>query len=263
MKTCTRWLAGVAGGVLMAAMAVAEDAKVDAPALAANTDLPVLSAYVWRGQVLNDEAVFEPALNLTKGGLGLNVWGNYNLTDNATGEADFSEIDLTLSYGGKAGAVGYGVGLIEYLFPNSTLTTDEGGVGYPGTRELYVTLSLPDLPVVPSLSVYRDIDEADGTYASLAAGYSRSLVDKLTLGVSASIGAADADYNLFYFGVDDAALNDANVGATLAYTLRDNLTVIPGVQYTWLPDDAIKDGAGALYKDTDQLVGSLKVNYVF
>jgi hypothetical protein len=212
---------------------------------------------------LNDEAVFEPALNLTKGGFGLNVWGNYSLTDSATGESDFSEIDLTVSYGGKAGSVGYGVGFIEYLFPNSTLTTDEGGVGYPGTRELYVTVSLPDLPVVPSLSVYRDIDEADGTYASLAAGYSHSLAAKLTLGLSASIGAADADYNRFYFGLDDAALNDANVGATLSYTLLDNLTVTPGVQYTWLPDEDIKDGAGGLYKDTDQLLGSLKVNYVF
>jgi len=253
----------IAGGLLSVSTVMAEDAKVEAPALAANTDLPVLSAYVWRGQILNDEAVFQPALNLTKGGFGLNVWGNFNLTDSVTEDPDFSEIDLTLSYGGKAGSVGYGVGIIEYLFPNSTLATDDGGIGYPGTRELYASISLPDLPVIPSLTVYRDIDEADGTYASLALGYSKSLADSLTLGLSTSIGVADAEYNSFYFGVDDAAVNDANVGATLSYTVREHLTVTPGVQYTWLPDGDIKDGADGLYKDTAQVAGSLKVNYVF
>jgi hypothetical protein len=263
MKTRTGWLKVVAGIMLMVGFAVAEEAKVEAPAVAANTDLPVLSAYVWRGQVLNDEAVFQPALNLTKGGLGLNVWGNFNLTDSVTEDPDFSEIDLTLSYGGKAGVVGYGVGLIEYLFPNSTLATDEGGVGYPGTRELYASLSLPELPVIPALSVYRDIDEADGTYAAVSVAYSQSLVAKLTLGLSASLGMADADYNSFYFGVDESALNDANVGATLSYALLDTLTVVPGVQYTWLPDSDIEDGAAGLYKDKEALTGSLKINYVF
>ncbi len=263
MKTRTGWLKGVAGSMLVVGLAVAEEAKVEAPSVAANTDLPVLSAYVWRGQVLNDEAVFQPALNLAKGGFGLNVWGNFNLTDSVTEDPDFSEIDLTLSYGGKLGVVGYGVGLIEYLFPNSTLATDDGGVGYPGTRELYATLSLPELPVVPAISVYRDIDEAEGTYASLSAAYSHALVDKLTLGLSASLGVADADYNSFYFGVDDGALNDANVGATVSYAVLDNLSITPGVLYTWLADDDIKAGAEGLYKDTDQLTGSLKINYVF
>lgn len=263
MRMSIRWMTGVMGGLLLTGVGMADEAKTEAPALAANTDLPVLSAYVWRGQVLNDEAVFQPALNMTKGGLGLNVWGNFNLTDAASDDPEFSEIDLTLSYGGKVGSVGYGVGVIEYLFPNTTVTTDAGSSALPGTRELYVSLSLPDLPIVPAVSVYRDVDEADGTYASFSAGYCKSLADKLCLGLSASIGMADADYDRFYFGVDEAALNDANVGATLSYALLSNLTVTPGVQYTWLLDGDIKDGAEGLYKDTSEFVGSLKLNYVF
>lgn len=263
MRRNVSGLKRVMGLVVATGLAMAGRAAEEAAPVAVNADLPVASAYVWRGQVLNDEAVCQPALNLTKGGLGVNVWGNFNLTDSVTDDPDFSEIDLTVSYGAKIGPVGYGFGLIEYLFPNSTLATEEGGEAYPGTRELYASLSLPDLPVVPSVSVYRDIDEAEGTYTSVAVGYSKALAKVLTLGLSASLGAADADYNSFYFGVDEAALNDANVGATLSWALRDGVTVTPGVQYTWLPDSEIETGAEGLYKDKEQLAGSLKVNVVF
>jgi outer membrane scaffolding protein for murein synthesis (MipA/OmpV family) len=34
-------------------------------------DAPVLSAYVWRGQVLNNEAVLQPSLTMTKGAFSL------------------------------------------------------------------------------------------------------------------------------------------------------------------------------------------------
>jgi hypothetical protein len=254
----------LAGALALAGMvASAGEEQTEPAAVEVDADVPVLSAYVWRGQVLNDEAVFQPALNLTKGGFGLNVWGNFNLTDRVTDDADFSEIDLTISYGGKRGSVGWGVGLIEYLFPNSTLTTDAGGAGYPSTREAYASVSLPDLVVVPTLSVYRDIDEGNGTYASFGLGYDRALTDKLTLNVSAALGMADADYNAFYFGIEDAALNDANLGASVSYSVSKNLTITPSVQYTWLPDGDIKDAAGALYYGKDQVVGGLNINYVF
>jgi uncharacterized protein (TIGR02001 family) len=244
MRKSTGWMAMAAG--IAAAGLSTEAADV-------NVDLPVLSSYVWRGQVLNDEAVVQPALNVVSGGFGVNVWGNYNTTDNVTDDPDFSEIDLTVSYGGTLGLVGYGVGVIEYLFPN----TD-----YSGTREAYVSLSLPGAPVIPSLSVYRDIDEADGFYASFGLSKSLAVADKATLGLSASIGAGDEDYNTFYFGVDDAALNDANVAASLSFALTDKITLTPGVQYTWLLDSDIEDGANALYLDDEQFVGSLKLSII-
>lgn len=219
-----------------------------------NADLPILSAYVWRGQVLNDETVVQPALNVAKGGLGVNVWGNYNTTDRVTGDPDFSEIDLTVSYGGRLGPAAYGIGVIEYLFPNTEV---------PGTREVYVSLSLPDAPVVPTLAVYRDVDECDGLYASFSLSKAVKVGDRTTLGLSASLGAADEKYNAFYFGVEDAALNDANVGATLSIALSDKVTLVPGIQYTWLPDADIRDGAEALYGDAEKITASLKLNLVF
>lgn len=231
--------------------------------VSANADLPLYSAYVWRGQVLNDEPVFQPAMNLSKGGFGFNAWGNYNLTDADTGESDFSEIDLTLSYGGKAGGVGYGFGLIEYLFPHQTQMVGDRTVASPGTREVYASLSLPDLIVIPTMSVYRDIDEVEGTYASAGLAFSQVLMQKLTMGWTASLGVADKAYNEYYFGVADAALNDMTVGTTLSWKLSENVTVIPGFSYAWLPDADIREGAGDLYKDDSRLTGYLNVNYVF
>ncbi len=239
--------------VLMGAVSVrAED---PAPVATASTDLSLLSGYVWRGQVLNDEAVFQPSFTLGKNGFSINTWGNANLTDAATENApELSELDLTISYSKTVGNVGLSVGYIEYTFPNTT---------YAGTREVYGSVSLPTLLIVPTLSVNYDFDEADGAYGNFALSYSHALCDKSTLGLFTSIGAATADYNSFYFGVDDAAVNDVNVGATLGIALTKALTVTPAVQYTALPDSKIKDGAAGLYKDTEAIVGSVKITYVF
>lgn len=263
MRQSTGWLTVAAGGVLLAGHLAQGGEAGGKPPVSVNLDLPLVSAYVWRGQVLNDEAVVQPALNLSQGGFGLNVWGNYNLTDAVTEDPDFSEIDLTLSYGRKVGPVGLGAGLIEYLFPNTTLATDAGGAAYPGTRELYVSLSLPDLPVVPALNVYRDIDEADGFYASLSATYNQKLDGPLSLALNALLGAGDSAYNRYYFGVHKTKLNDACLSASLPIACGGSLTITPGILYSWLPASDIRDAAGALYKDDQQWVGSLKLNYVF
>jgi hypothetical protein len=242
----TAGMIGLAAGIVAAGL-TARGADVEA-------DLPVLSAYVWRGQVLNDETVVQPALNIESGGFGLNVWGNYNTTDNV-GDRDFNEIDLTVSYGLQLGPVELGGGVIEYLFPN----TD-----YESTREVYLSASLPDAPVVPCLSVYRDVEEADGFYATL--GLSKEYAfneEKTTLGLSASLGGGDQDYNDFYFGVKDDALNDVTVGASLAHAFTDAVTLTPGVLYSSLVDSDIRDGARELYGKSDELVGSLTLTVTF
>jgi hypothetical protein len=253
-------LTGVAVGCTGALGFAAEDIKVGAFA-----DVSALSAYVWRGQVLNDEAVIQPAATITKGGFAINIWGNFNLTDAATGDSgEFSEVDLTLSYSRAVGPATIGAGVIEYLFPNQTLVAADGtGVGYPGTREVYLSLSLPGLPVVPSVTVYYDFGEAESFYALAALTYSAKLGETLNLGLSTSLGYAAADYNAFYFGVDEAALNDANFGLSLAWSPHPLLMVTPAYQYTMLADSNIEDGAAGLYKDKDHSIVSVKATYTF
>lgn len=235
--------------------AVAEEAKASPTAV--TLDAALLSGYVWRGQVLNDELVLQPAMTVTKGVFSASAWANYNLTDRVTGEkADFSEVDVTLSAAGKFGPVAASAGLIEYVFPNQTA----GGAAVQGTRELFVTLSCPDWVIVPSLGVYRDIDEVDGTYATAGLAWTAAMGDKLALTLSGSIAYGDKDYNGIYFGVSNSAWNDANVGLSLSWKVTDSVTVAPSIQYTTLADAEVKNGAGGLYRDESQLVGGLKVS---
>ncbi len=248
--------AAVLGG---ASIAVAQEAA--STPVTALAEATVANGYVWRGQVYNDEAVLQPSFTMGKGAFTINTWGNMNLTDSITEDsADLSELDLAFGYSKTVGAVAIGAGLIEYSFPNTTFT---------GTREVYATMAIPGLFVVPTLSVNYDFDEADGAYANLAFSYSHSIAEKATLAMFASLGMGTSDYNAFYFGVDDNALNDLNVGVSLAIPVTKSLTITPAVQYTSLPDSDIEDGAAGvdgepgLYLDKDFVLASIKASYVF
>jgi hypothetical protein len=229
----------------------------------ATLDMPVLSAYVWRGQVLNDEAVIQPSLTLTKGGLSLNIWASFNLTDRLGEDcrSDFSEVDLTATYAGTVGPVGYTVGIAEYLFPHQIIASEDGNRPYPGTRELFLTLGLPGVLMSPVLSVYYDADEIDGAYAALSVSHKTSLGESLALTLSASVGYGLSAFNEGYFGVDEAALNDGVVGLALTWSPSATVSVTPAVQYVALLDDQLRDAG--VYFDDHATVGSLKVSIVF
>ena len=225
-------------------------------------DVAALSSYVWRGQTLNDEMAAQPSLTASKAGFALNAWANYNVA--GTCEGEFSEVDLTASYAKTLGPVALGAGIVQYTFPNQTLAVEDGeDVAYPGTVEVYASAGLPGVPLAPTLTVYRDVDEIDGTYGMLAVGHSFALTETAALALSASLGAGDADYNAGYFGVDDAALNDLALGAALPIAVLENLTVKPAICYVYLPDSDVRGAAEALYGEDDAVVGSLTASYAF
>jgi hypothetical protein len=265
-------LVGVAALTAATGLARAEDAK-----LTAGLDVPVLSAYVWRGQVLNDKPVVEPSLTVSKAGFSLNAWANYNINNSYAGYAqdnkrDFSEVDLTASYATTVGStncpIALGGGFVQYLFPNQTLTTGEGSnavsKAYPGSHEVYGTIGLPSLFLAPTLTVYYDFDAADGVYANLAFSQSFEVVkDTASVVASASLGFGNKKYNEYYFAESKSALNDLVLGLAVPITLPAGWTLKPMVQYVTLPDSAIGDGAEALYGHKSRVVGSLTASYAF
>ncbi|HQH28876.1 MAG TPA: hypothetical protein PLP17_15895, partial [Oligoflexia bacterium] len=125
-------------------------------ALSANFELPFYSSYTSRGQVSNDEPVLEPSLTLSKGDVTVNVWGNYNLTDRVTDDADFDEIDFTVDYALPipAESIEMSVGVLAYTYPNTE--------NNPSTWEVFWTVSFPELFIIPSAEIYFDVDEGDG-----------------------------------------------------------------------------------------------------
>jgi hypothetical protein len=257
---------------LLAALPAVTKAEEEAAELGASLDLPVLNAYVWRGQVLNDEAVLQPSLTVSKGGFAINWWANFNLTDNATGDdAEFSEHDISVSYSKVCPYTGADmtIGVVNYDFPNPLVDAEGNPALVNDTREAYFVAAFSEVLLAPTLSIYYDFKEADGFYGSLGISHSIEVSDTIALDLSASLGAADSSWGEFYYSSDDVGdgLNDASVGATLPIVINDNWTITPGVSYVALLDDASDavDAAGdALYSgETEYVVGSLKASYTF
>lgn len=206
---------GVVGLLWMAGSGGAEAAKVSAGS-------DVASAYVWRGMTFNDEAVAQPYVDVVaENGIGLNVWGNYDLGDygGTLENGEFSEIDLTLSYGFSLGPVNFSVGHIEYLFPN----------GGQGTSELFAGGSMALLKgLSTNIKFYYDYDELEEYYLSAGLAYDLALPKGIGLSLAASAGyagnryAADGDRSLYdyNFSLKSAVpvTHAVSLSAFIAYT---------------------------------------------
>jgi len=230
-----------------------------------SSELAFYSGYIWRGQVINDEPVLQPAATISPGdgATSFNVWGNFDLTDNGA-DGDFSEVDLSIEsqlpaalWDAKDWDVG--VGFIEYLFPNT---------GADGTREVFLSLQGSYPLLAPRAAVYWDIDETngDGFYFSfgLARGFAlRHVLEGLSAELDFSVAFATSGYNAFYFGEGQTAFNDGNVGLRLRYPVNERLTVGGDLAYTWLWDAGIRDAADELLGNRDRLWGGLTAAYGF
>ena len=252
------------GLIGLLAMATAAAAEIETGVA---VDVPVVSAYVWRGQVLNDEAVAQPGLTGNIGGFAVNAWSSLDLTDNQDSSGEFDEMDWTVSYSRTVGKFELGVGVVQYTFPNSTLETEaeDGTVvveDYPGTVEVFASVGV-DVPLAPALAVYYDVDEIEGLYAVASVGHSFELMDKVGLDLKASLGFGDADYNAGYFGLDDAALNDLVLGAALPIAVTENLSLTPSLSYMLLPDSDLEDAAEATYGEKDSVYGGATLSLAF
>lgn len=256
----------------LAAMPLASFAEEAAESdLSASVDVPVLSAYTWRGQVLVDDPVVQPTFTITKGNFWINWWGNFNVDDNATGDQnEFSEHDITAAYSFTCPLTGAGLtlGVVNYDFPNVALADADGNVSLVNdTREAFLTISFADVLLAPTVNVYYDFKEADGFYASLGISHSFELAEKVSIGVGASLGGSDSDWGSFYYGDTGSDLTDYSVSLTAPIALCENLTITPGVQYIGLLGDA-KDAVDAsgdslYFGDTDKVVGSVKASFAF
>ena len=199
----------------------------------------IFSKYVWRGQNLVDDWVLQPGAYVSYKEITASFWGNLDLTDKNGYKGEFSEIDLTLDYSSQvpgADFLSYSLGFINYDFPVKG--------GFDDTWEIYWGFGL-DVPASPSVTVYHDVDEAQGTYVSFGIGHSFENVAQLgpdtMLGVdlSASIGWGSKGYNKSYWTVDDSALNDLVLSVTFPFEVA-GFAVTPSFNYITLRSDDIR-----------------------
>jgi hypothetical protein len=227
-------------------------------------DVGLYSAYVWRGQVLNNGMVAQPGLTVAKGGLSFNVWGNYNM-DGKGGASDgqFTEYDFTLAYRLPEGLIMDGVdldvGIIKYEFAGDWSALDN-------TEELFAVLTLNNVLLTPVLSAYYDINEAKGWYGNFALSQGVEISDAMTAEIGASIGYGTRNYNKAYF-TDIAvshngsgAVNDYNIYASAEYALNDKVSLGALLQYTYLDGGVANDIDGMAQ---DLVWGGVSLSYKF
>jgi len=194
--------------------------------------------YIWRGQNLSDDPVFQPGLTVSSGNASVSVWGNMDLTNINGNSGDFSELDYTFDYTASVPGLdwaSYSLGLIYYDFP---------GTAVKDTTELYWGFSF-DAPLNPSITVYHDIDEAEGSYISLGIGHSVEKIGELCSGVpigmelGASLGWGTSSYNKYYWGFSGSKVNDLTLSASFPFEVA-GLTVVPSLNYVTLLSDKVR-----------------------
>jgi hypothetical protein len=229
------------------------------PAMAADATatMDINSAYVWRGQTFNDGLVLQPSIDVkAKNGLGINVWGNYDIGDyNNTIESNqFSEIDWTLSYSKSLGKLDTSLGVIAYTFPH----------GGAETAEMYLSLGLPLVAGLSAgLNIYYDFDMFhELTYSNLSLSYAYDISDRLSLGASGSIGYAGQDFAKAAGG-KDGGWYDYNLSASLGYKLSSAWSASAHVTYVdALDNDNLKDVKDGGKLDTNVIYG-FSIAYAF
>lgn len=195
--------------------------------------------YLWRGQNLNDDPVFQTSFNVSYRNLTATIWGVIDLTNYNGNSGDFSELDYFIDYSDKLPGfegIGYSVGAAYYSFP-CTVIKD--------TTEIYWGLNF-DLTLSPSITVYHDVDEAEGSYVVLAAGHSIEKFTELSpnmpvgMEIGASLGWGSASYNKYYWGTDQSKLNDLTFSVSFPVEIA-GWSVAPSLNYVTLLSDDIRD----------------------
>lgn len=261
-----------------------------ASAAEANVYADVLSAYVYRGVVGNDEAVFQPGLDVAGPfGFGYSLWANMNLTDvespwypDTLGK--WGEVDLGLSWTCPAeGPVSLTVGATYFMYPQDSsevLVDEETGAplvdadgnvqvskapaddGY----ELYLELAAADLLLAPSVRFCHDLENSDDWIIIAGIGHSIGLTDALSLDLGASLGYAGKYYVASNYGSDTGdALAYAQVDAVLTYALSETVSIgLKGSVSTLLDADLRDDvDAEGYYPETDIFFGGVTASYTF
>lgn len=216
---------------MMPAWAVAQDKL----SMKATADLK--SEHLWRGQLVNEHAVFQPGFSMAFGKLSGGIWGSVGLTDSRGRKYEVERMDYYMDWTepiyGLEG-VSYSAGFIYYDFPRSRTETSE----------IYGGLSF-NAPLSPSVTCYYDTDRAEGAYVALRGKHSfENIVDiglerPLTLNLTASLGWASRNYNYSYWGVYKNELNDLQVSANLPIPLH-GFQLIPSLTVAELLGSDIK-----------------------
>ncbi len=265
MKIGTNMLSmALAGSMLFVTMGATAALCEESDAPTADFTLGLYSKYVWRGYELSkDSLVIQPSVTIGYKGFGFNLWGNLD-TDQAaalygTDGNNWNETDMTVSYDGSYGLLGYTVGYIYYALE-----------GANDTQEIYGAISF-DVPASPTLTVYRDIASAPGWYITLDVSHSYDVMDNLALNVGAKVSYLTVDDESTLADPNDPTssysdFHDGVLSLSMSYTVTENLVITPELYYSFaLGGDAqdVLEAASADGDDSSFFYGGVSAGFSF
>ncbi len=262
------WMVFLAFAVTFGAVSVfADEAEEEKPT--ASLDVGILNNYIWRGyQFSDDSMVIQPSMTVGYKGFSVNLWGNLDTSFDDTipstnNQAEFNETDLTLAYDTTLGAFDLGVGYIYY-----------GLDGIPDTEELYVSVCANAIPLAPTLTIYRDINEVPGWYLNLGLSHSIDLGNDITLDLGGSAGyyyseskaLVEFDNHLVPTTKKYRSLHDGMVCVGMTIPLDKYFTLSPMVAYSFPlvrnADDHI-EGMNAFGHESEFVIGAVSLSLAF
>lgn len=259
----------------VAAMPVAASAA-DASAYA-----DVLSAYVYRGLVGNDEAVFQPGLDVAGPlGLGASLWASMNLTDHASSwypdtAGEWGELNLGLNWTCPGeGPVSLTLGGLYFAYPQETSEAEileDGALSVSqapadGSYEVFAKLAAEETLLQPAIGFYHDLDNTDDWIVLLSIGHSFDLMDQVSLDLAATVGFAGDYYVLEnYVSAAGSAFTHAQFDAVLSYALSEQASLGLKGSFSSILDGGIRDDIqeSQAFPDVDIFYGGVTASYSF
>ncbi len=256
--------------------AVAELEETDESPLSIELSVDLLSDYVFRGQIFNDNPVWQPSVTVSYetedyGGIYANVWSSFDLThkrgywNTSRRSCGLQEIDYTLAYFVNLFGFDFEAGHMWYTYPNNN--------GY-SERELFASVSYDNPFITPTFAAYWLYggcggDDRSVVYYNFSLAREFEIGDSFTLTPYASLGFGGNAWNQYM--VDDTKgygteLTDQTIGLKAAYQVTDWMSIGAQINYTWIPSKTLRRdgymcGAG---DGKDQLVwGGVNVTFEF
>ena len=245
-------------------------------ALAADVEVSadVLSAYMSRGETLNDEPVFQPDLYVAMPyGFDFELWATMDLTDNDKSCAPdtkgrWSEFDFILGWNAilpEDSPIGLRVFSTYYTYPQDTCDNDyDAGVSVSGNCILE-----------PTLTFLHECEKGDNIRFDFSVAHTfdlSAILEALTLKLQAETTFGTDKWMSYKWDVADedgtslnkadAGFNDIQAKATLGYSLTDNWSIALVGGYGTLLGDA-RDGAEAQGKKKECGFGGINTAYSF
>ncbi len=206
-------------------------------------ELTFYSAYVWRGQIMFDTAVWQPAGNLwlklgrdaDYGRIKLRGWANMAI-NGYKGPHRFggmSIVDETVSYNYTAfDCLDFETGVIMYQFPN------RHGSGMRETDEFLAGVRWRNAYLTPKVYVWWDFDSnghnaENMLYFDFDFSHAFTLADALTLTLGSGFGVANGPYmeNYTKGDMNGVAFNNFHSDIGLYYQLTKSIKIGGSLSY--------------------------------